>query len=56
MDVGGFTVTVAVPDFVLSCTDFAAIVTLVTDVTDGAVNNPVADIVPAVADHVTALE
>jgi hypothetical protein len=50
----GFTVTVAVPDLLVSCVEVAVMVTC-SDVTprDGAVNNPEAEIVPALAAHVT---
>jgi hypothetical protein len=50
----GFTVTVAVPDLLVSCVEVAVMVTC-SDVTppDGAVNKPEAEIVPALAAHVT---
>src|SRR5664280_1771593 len=50
----GFTVTVAVPALLLSWVEVAVIVTW-SDVTppDGAVNKPEAEIVPALATHVT---
>jgi hypothetical protein len=47
-------VTVAVPDLLVSCVEVAVMVTC-SDVTppDGAVNKPEAEIVPALAAHVT---
>jgi hypothetical protein len=50
---GGFTVIVADPDFVESCTDVAVIVACVAVITVGAVKTPEAVIVPALADQVT---
>lgn len=52
----GFTVTVVEPILVGSCTDVARIVIAVAEVTIGAVNSPDNEIVPAVADHVIAVE
>jgi hypothetical protein len=46
------TVTVAVPDTVVSCT--LAAVTVTVEAVDGAVNTPFVVIAPALADHVTA--
>jgi hypothetical protein len=50
----GFTVTVTVPDLLVSCVEVAVIVTC-SDVAppDGAVNKPELEIVPALAVHVT---
>jgi hypothetical protein len=50
----GFTVTVAVPDFEVSCVEVAVIVTC-SAVTppEGAVNKPEFEMVPALAVHVT---
>jgi len=50
----GFTVTVAVPDLLMSWTEVAVIVTC-SEVTppDGAVSKPEVEIVPALAIHVT---
>jgi len=50
----GFTVTVAVPDLVVSCDEVAVMVTVVAEETVGAVNMPEVVIVPALAVHVTA--
>jgi hypothetical protein len=46
------TLTVAVPDFVVSCTLLAVTVTVPADA--GAVRSPFSLIAPPVADHVTA--
>jgi hypothetical protein len=43
-----------VPDFEVSCVELAVIVTCVVEGTTGAVNRPADEIVPALADHVTA--
>lgn len=56
VDPGGFTITVVDPDLLASWTEVALIVTVVDEETAGAVNKPDADTVPAVADHITALE
>ena len=51
---GGFTVTVAAPVLLVSATLFAVTVTFTGAATvAGAVYNPVAEIVPALAVHVT---
>jgi len=51
----GLTVTVAVPDFDVSCVETTAVtVTDVVEETVCAVNKPVDVIVPALAVHVTA--
>jgi hypothetical protein len=52
VDGGVVTVTVVLPDFVVSWTDVA--VTFTVPAVAGAVNNPEELIVPAFADHVTA--
>ena len=49
------TETLALAFFVVSATLVTVTVTLVLLVTVGAVNNPLLEIVPAVADHVTAV-
>jgi hypothetical protein len=49
---GACTVTIAVPDLVVSWTLVA--VTVTAPATAGAVNNPLAEIVPPVTDQVTA--
>jgi hypothetical protein len=50
----GFTVTVAVPDLLVSWVEVAVIVTCsVVAPPDGGVNKPEAEIVPALAVHVT---
>ena len=51
----GLTVTTAKADIVASAWLVALTVTLVTAETDGAVNSPPVVIVPALADHVTAV-
>ena len=50
----GFTVTVVVPDFDVSWVDVAVMVTRSDASPLGAVNRPEVEIVPALADHVTA--
>jgi hypothetical protein len=50
---GGFTVTLAVPDTLVFCVEVAVTVTDVIVVTEGAVNKPAEEIVPALAVHVT---
>ena len=50
----GFTVTVAVPDLVVSCVEVAVTVTDVIEATIGAVNKPADVIDPALAVHDTA--
>jgi hypothetical protein len=52
---GGMTVTVALADFVVSATLVAVTTTEVVDVTIGAVNNPLAETLPAEVVHVTAV-
>ncbi len=52
---GGFTVTLAVPDTLVFCVEVAVTVTDVIVVTEGAVNKPAEEIVPALAVHVTAV-
>jgi hypothetical protein len=50
----GFTVTEAVPNLLVSCTEVAVIVAnSVTTPPEGAVNNPELEMVPALAAHVT---
>src|SRR5450759_1263194 len=50
----GFTVTVAIPALLASCVEVAVIVTCSdTSPPEGAMNKPEAEIVPALADHVT---
>jgi hypothetical protein len=51
---GGLTVTTAVADFVGSATLVTVTLTVVSAFTMGAVNKPVLEIDPCVADHVTA--
>ena len=50
----GWTVTVALADFEVDATLIALTVTVVVVDTTGAVNKPVLEIVPALADQVTA--
>ena len=50
---GGFTVTLAVPATLVFCVEVAVTVTDVIVVTEGAVNKPAEEIVPALALHVT---
>ena len=50
---GGFTVTVAVADFVGSATLVAVNVTVVAALTVGAVYRPLDDTLPLLVDHVT---
>ena len=52
-DAAGCTVTVALADFEVDATLIAVTVTVVVVDTTGAVNKPVLEIVPAVADQVT---
>jgi hypothetical protein len=52
---GGFTVTLAVPATLVFCVEVAVTVTVVIVVTEGALNRPAAEIVPALALQVTAL-
>jgi len=52
---GGSTVTAADPDWVLSAWLVAFTVTVVLEVTVGAVKSPAAEIDPALADQVTAV-
>jgi len=49
----GFTVTVVMPDFELSCVETAVTVTVVVEDTVGAVNRPDEEIEPVLAVHVT---
>jgi hypothetical protein len=51
----GFTVTLAVPDTLVFCTEVAVTVTDVLALTVGAVNRPDEEIVPAPVLHVTAV-
>lgn len=50
---GGVTVTAALANFVGSATLVTVTVTFVVCVTDGAVNSPEVEMVPAEVDHVT---
>ena len=54
-EVAGETVTVALERLVGSATLIAVTVTLVLALTLGAENSPLAEIMPALADHVTAV-
>jgi hypothetical protein len=54
-NVAGDTVTVALERLVLSATLVAVTVTLVLALTLGAVNNPLAEMMAALVDHVTAV-
>src|SRR5882724_9554 len=52
--VGGMILEVAFPDFVASCTETAVTVTTTGEATDGAVRTPAEEMVPALADQLTA--
>jgi len=54
-DTAGETLTLALERLVLSATLIAVTVTLALALTLGAVNNPSAEMMPALADHVTAV-